>query len=102
MSEVASTVVAGGRGKPADSGRGVSGTEIAATQLLDQVLTVGDHRFSLPVLSVRDHIPPPEGAAAHEAPGALIGMDVLAGTILAMTPERHRDVWWIVPVDDSQ
>ena len=77
-------------------GRSVSGSSIPARTLPKQELEVGDGRLVVEVLFVRDEIPSPEDAGPGEAPEALIGMDLLRGTGLVITPREQGDVWWFV------
>lgn len=94
--EVAAIAVAADGLPPVASGRGVGGTVIEVGELPEQVVRVGEARFALPVLSVRDRIPTPEGAKDDEVPHALIGMDLMKGTVLAIAPEHDGSVWWFV------
>jgi hypothetical protein len=78
-------------------GYGVGGAALETYELHDQVFDVGEARLPVPVLAVRDHIPAPEGAPSHEEPDAVIGMDLLGGTILRISPRSRGQVSWVVP-----
>jgi predicted aspartyl protease len=78
------------------SGRGIGGSAISARTLEMQPLKVGHLRLTVPVLSVRDEIPVPHNADRTEVPEALIGMDLLRATALAITPPGDGAVWWFV------
>lgn len=84
-----------------EGGRGVGGSSISARSLRMQQLEVGDARLLLPVLSVRDEIPSPLDAGLGEVPEALIGMDLLRGTALVVTPGDPGEVWWFVSSNDA-
>lgn len=73
---------------PESSGRGLSGAEVLGEEVTGQVLRVGDARFPLAMLHMREQM--------HGAPG-LIGMDVLRGTILAVAADMNQPVLWLVP-----
>lgn len=79
------------------SGKGVGGSEIRVTILKDQDLDIGTVQLRVPNLGVRDEIPAPHDAAESEIPRALIGMDVLRGTAIAITTPDQGSVWWCVP-----
>ena len=70
------------------TGFGVSGSSVDGDEVRDQVLRIGGRSFPLSVLLVRDPMPPPPG---------LVGMDVLAGTVLAVAAEGARPVLWLAP-----
>jgi Aspartyl protease len=70
------------------TGRGVGGTESFGSAADDQVLIAGGARIPLPRLLV--------GEAHGEAHG-LVGMDLLRGTVLAVSADPSRDVIWLVP-----
>ena len=87
--EFASSAVPGLRGPRSEgSGFGVSGASVDGEEAKDQVLRIGDRSFSLSVLLIRDPMPPPPGQ---------VGMDVLAGTILAIGPDAAQPVLWLIP-----
>lgn len=94
--EVAALAVAADVEPWVTSGRGVGGTVIEVAELAEQALQVGEARYALPILSVRDRIPTPEGAKDDEVPHALIGMDLMKGTVLAIAPEHDGSVLWFV------
>lgn len=75
-------------GETRSSGRGVGGSESFATETLARTLRVGTARLPLPRLLL--------GAGHGEARG-LIGMDLLRGTVLAVTSDPARPVIWLVP-----
>lgn len=84
-------------GTAQSSGQGVGGSTVDAMALKDQRLEVGAVEIQIPSLGVRSEIPAPEDAASDEIPLALVGTDVLRGTVLAITPRDHGLVWWFVP-----
>ena len=87
-------------GATADGGRGVSGVPITVTTVGDQIVAIGDTRRRLPELSIRPTIPTPDGADPGEAPQALLGMDCMRGTALAIGPQRLGFVrWFVLPTD---
>jgi len=73
---------------PADLGKGVGGDPVLGTVVAGRTLRVGDARFPVARLLVRDEIDTAQG---------LIGMDVLRGTVLMLSADRRRPVWWLVP-----
>lgn len=88
--EFARTVVPGLRGVPPEnSGLGVSGAEVLGEEVANQTLRVGDLRFPLPVLFVRERMPP-------EHPDGQVGMDVLDGTVLGVSADARLPVYWLV------
>ena len=95
--DVAAVAVAGATSSEGASARGVSGSEFEARRLSDQVLAIAGVRFPVANLGVREEIPAPEEAPPHEVPQALIGMDVLRGTVLAIPPLPSGRLWWFVP-----
>jgi hypothetical protein len=84
---VASAVPALSRGELVSSGHGVGGSESFGSVVTDQTLRVGDARLSLDRLLVRDDM---------EGRGILVGMDVLRGTILTVSADPSRPVFWQV------
>ncbi|MGH8936511.1 MAG: hypothetical protein ACRDXD_09675 [Acidimicrobiia bacterium] len=78
----------GGKHRPV--GRGLSGVEISGRVVQDQMLHVGDETFEVPTLLVPTARPDPPG---------VIGMDVLAGSVLAVSPDSTAPVQWYVPND---
>jgi hypothetical protein len=73
-----------------EAGKGVGGSPVHGIVVERQTLQVGEARFPVPRLLVRESIDTMLG---------LVGMDVLRGTILAVAAERGRPVWWLVPAD---
>ena len=69
------------------SGHGVGGSESFGSVVTDQTLRVGDARLPLARLLVRDDM---------EGRGILVGMDVLRGTILTVSADPSRPVFWQV------
>lgn len=89
--EVARSALPGIRGtEVSETGFGVSGAEVTGAQVTNRVLRVDEVNFPVPVLFLRDEMPP-------EHPDAQIGMDVLRGTVLAISPYVDRLVHWVVP-----
>jgi hypothetical protein len=86
---VASAVPGLSRGELVSSGHGVGGSEAFGSVVTDQTLRVGDARLSLDRLLVRDEM---------EGRGILVGMDVLRGTILTVSADPSRPVFWQVRV----
>jgi hypothetical protein len=87
--EFASEAVPGLRGEPRQNiGHGVGGTQVVGEEVPGQTLLVGDARFPLPRLLVREDMPPPHG---------IVGMDVLRGTVLAISANRAEPIQWLVP-----
>ena len=70
------------------TGRGVGGTESFGLSAEDQVLVAGGARIRLPRLLVGE---------AHGETQGLVGMDLLRGTVLAVSGDPSRDVIWMVP-----
>lgn len=70
------------------SGHGVGGDEIAGSGVEAQTLVVGEATVAIPRLIVRD---------AMDGQDALVGMNVLAGTVLAVRADRTQPVLWLVP-----
>ena len=56
--------------------------------MTDRTLLVGDARFALPRLLIREHVGSMLG---------LIGMDVLRGTVLVLGADPAAGVSWLVP-----
>jgi hypothetical protein len=87
--EFTTASVGGLRGSvPERLGKGVGGQDVQATEISDRVLRVGDTRFAVPALLVRESVGTLSG---------LVGMDVLRGTVLAIGADRDRPVTWLVP-----
>ncbi|MGH3467524.1 MAG: aspartyl protease family protein [Gemmatimonadales bacterium] len=68
-------------------GRGASGAEVSGRVVSGQVLRVGETRFKLPALLIREEMPGPPG---------MIGMDLLKSTVLAISPEPSDPVHWLI------
>jgi hypothetical protein len=84
VAELAPGLVAG----PAQvTGYGVGGSASYGTEVTGQLLLVGDARVPVTRLTLRD---------ALDDCGVLVGMDVLRGTVLAVTANRQRPVFWMV------
>jgi hypothetical protein len=80
--------VPGLRGAPAEaSGFGLSGSGIDGEEVSGQSLRLGGRLFPLSVLLIREEMPHPPG---------LVGMDVLAGTVLAVGSLPGQPVLWLV------
>jgi hypothetical protein len=75
-------------GATRSTGRGVGGGESFGSEVADQVLLVGDARVAVPRLILRD---------AMAVAQVLVGMDVLRGTVLAVSRDLRRPVIWLVP-----
>ncbi len=71
-----------------DSGKGVSGDPVFGSVVEERILLVGGARLPIPRLLVRPEIDSMLG---------LIGMDILRGTVLLVSADRHRPIWWLVP-----
>jgi len=66
----------------------VSGADVVGWSVGAHRLNVGGASVALPKLSVRPQM--------HD-PQAIVGMDALRGTILAMSADLARPVFWLVP-----
>jgi hypothetical protein len=85
------TAVPGLQGVPPEStGLGVSGAIVEGEDVTGQTLRVGDARFPLPVLFLRERMPPPH-------PPGQVGMDILRGTVLVVSADADRPILWMVP-----
>jgi len=73
-----------------EAGHGVGGAPVMGAAVDDRVLRVGDVRFPVPRLLIREGIDTMLG---------LVGMDILRGTILVVGAARSRPVAWLVPTD---
>ncbi|MGH2484269.1 MAG: aspartyl protease family protein [Candidatus Limnocylindria bacterium] len=71
-----------------ESGRGVGGSAAIGSEVADQVLRAGAATLPVPSLLVREEI----GTAQ-----ALVGMDLLRGTVLVVSADPLRPVLWLVP-----
>ena len=69
-------------------GGGVSGADYSGGSVGSQVLVIDGRRVTVPNVHVREHM--------HE-PQAIIGMDVLRGTVLTCSADQSRPVFWQVP-----
>ena len=85
---VASAVPGLTGGLTESSGRGVGGTELFGAVVVDQVLRVGEADIPMPRLVVIGDV---------DGRGILVGMDVLRGTILTVSADPARPVFWQVP-----
>ena len=70
------------------TGHGVGGGEAYGAVVAGRTLLVGDARVSVPRLILRDEM---------DGRGILVGMDVLRGTVLAVSGDPSRPVFWMVP-----
>jgi len=87
--EFATAAVPGLRGvEPERLGHGVGGSVVPGSEVTDRTLLVGDARFALPRLLIREHVGSMLG---------LIGMDVLRGTVLVLGADPAAGVSWLVP-----
>jgi Aspartyl protease len=75
-------------GQRETTGRGVGGSESFGSTADDQVLVAGGTRIAVPRLLVGD---------VHGEAQGLVGMDLLRGTVLAVSSEPSRDVIWLRP-----
>ncbi len=84
--EYSSTVMAGLTSETHERlGGGVSGADVLGWSVGAHRLMVGGRSVPLPKLSVRPQM--------HD-PQAIIGMDALRGTVLAMAADLSRPVFW--------
>jgi hypothetical protein len=89
--EFVRTAVPGVEGISAgETGLGVSGAQVAGAHAGGQVLRIGEWAFPLDTLFIRDE-------SAPEHPDAQIGMDLLSGSVLAISPDIDEPVLWMVP-----
>ena len=72
----------------ADPGLGLSGASVDGHEVAGRSVVVAERVFPVATLLVRESMPPPPGQ---------IGMDVLAGTVLAISPDVSEPVLWLVP-----
>lgn len=87
--EFAASAVPGLRGTRSEgTGFGVSGSSVDGDEARDQVVRIGGRGFPLAALLIREPMPPPPGQ---------VGMDVLAGTVLAVGAHPAQPVLWLVP-----
>jgi len=70
-------------------GTGVSGAAVLGAPAGRQVLRLGEHRVGVPALMLR---------AGMADPPAMIGQDVLRGTVVAIGPDASTPVFWQVEV----
>jgi Aspartyl protease len=82
------TKVPGMEGAQGSSGRGVGGGQINGSMVEDRRLVVGDAILPVPRLFVRE---------AMDGHDGLIGVDVLRGTVLVVSADPTRPVYWLVP-----
>ncbi|MGH2455036.1 MAG: retropepsin-like aspartic protease [Candidatus Limnocylindria bacterium] len=78
------------------AGRGVGGTESFGHEAPDRVLLAGDARLNLRRLLVRPEMGDPAGPAA-----GLVGMDVLRGTVLAVSADSTHPILWLLAAPES-
>jgi hypothetical protein len=78
--------------RPADTRRSLSGAEVLGEEVAGRMLRVSDVSLPIPRLLIRDAMPP-------EHPDGQIGMDLLAGTVLAVSRDEGRLVRWLVRRD---
>lgn len=71
-----------------EAGKGVGGAPVLGAVVDDRVLRVASARLPVARLLIRPEIDTMLG---------LIGMDVLRGTVLVVSADRTRRVWWQVP-----
>jgi hypothetical protein len=69
-------------------GGGVGGGGYSGGMVGPQVLVVGGVAMSVPDLAVREGM---------DVPKAIIGMDVIAGSVIAAAADVSRPCWWLVP-----
>lgn len=81
--------------------RSVGGTEMEASTVISATLVAGDAQFSLKALSVVRQVAVPEGSTENEVPAAVIGMDLLSGTLLVVPSRNDEAIWWVVPTTHS-
>jgi hypothetical protein len=82
------SAVPGLLGSEGEAGRGVGGARITGSIVEGRTVQVADARLPVPRLLVR------ETMATHDG---LIGIDVLQGTTMAVSADRTRPVYWLVP-----
>ena len=87
--EFATAAVPGLRGvEPQRLGHGVGGGVVPGSEAANRTLRVGDARFAVPRLLIREQVGSMLG---------LIGMDVLRGTVLVLGADPAAGVSWLVP-----
>ena len=69
---------------PERLGGGVFGSDVMGWEAGPQTLVIGNHRLPVPSLAVRNNLDDPQ---------AIIGMDVLAGTVIAAAADTSRPVF---------
>ncbi len=75
-------------GVPERLGGGVSGADVMGANAGESTLVAAGHDVRVPSLAVR--------ASMHD-PQGMVGMDVLRGTILAVSADVARPVFWQIP-----
>ncbi|MFL5669603.1 MAG: aspartyl protease family protein [Chloroflexota bacterium] len=86
--EFAASAVPGLVGAPElEPGKGVGGSSVLGEVVELQMLLVGGARFAVPRLLVRETIDTMHG---------LVGMDLLHGTVLVVSADRTRPLFWMV------
>lgn len=87
--EFAASAVPGLRGRRSEgTGFGVSGASVDGEEARDQVLRIGGRALPVPALLIREPMPPPPG---------MVGMDLLAETVLAVSSSLTDPVLWLIP-----
>ena len=77
-------------GPRGSSGHGVGGGEVVGTIAEGQRLLVGNTRLNVPRLVIRDYMDDQDG---------LVGMDLIRGTVLVVSADHARPVFWLVAED---
>jgi hypothetical protein len=78
-------------GAPSGAGHGVGGGQITGSVVEDRTLVVGGATLPVPRLVIRDAMDEHDG---------LVAMDVLRGTVLVVSADHGRQVFWQVPRSD--
>jgi len=73
---------------PERLGGGVSGADVMGANAGEATLVVAGHDVRVPALAVRTSMHDPQG---------MVGMDVLPGSILAVSRDTRRPVFWQIP-----
>lgn len=81
-------------GLESDSGAGVGGVRVTAGRLGPATIAIGETRIPVSSLSCRESIPAPEGL--EPAPRALLGMDLMRGTVVVLAPGSDGRAWWLL------
>jgi hypothetical protein len=88
---VASAVPGVTGGSRGSSGRGVGGGEVFGSVVEGRSIVVGGTRLRVPKVVIRDSM------VGHDG---LVGMDVLRGTVLVVSADQERPVFWMVPISN--